>query len=187
MTPTKEAAPPEPIQAPAARQPSLDSTEGTDNNTLKKRRPAPPPPGGRKEPTHDEQLLKPSVEGVSRSAQGGTKKRRAPAPPPAGSAPPVPLVADPIPEVTVNHGSSESPSLSDQNRDISFGAAEVIESPLNTPTSTPASTPADTPTDTPSSTLERRKKDGGDAAAISDDIQVEVSLAELDEGNSVKH
>eukprot|EP00057_Strongylocentrotus_purpuratus_P003376 XP_003726514.1 PREDICTED: uncharacterized protein LOC589781 isoform X3 [Strongylocentrotus purpuratus] len=176
LTPTKEAAPPEPSQAPpAARQPSLDSTEGTDNNTLKKRRPAPPPPGGKKEPTHDEQLLKPSMEGVSRSAQGVSKKRRAPAPPPAGSAPPIPLV-DPIPEVTVNHG-SESPSLSDQGRHISFGATEVIESPLSTPTSTPA----DTPADTPESTLERRKKDGGDATATGDDIQVEVSLAELDE------
>nr|XP_054767700.1 protein cordon-bleu-like isoform X3 [Lytechinus pictus] len=179
-SPIKEAPPPEPTQAPPpVRQASADSTESAESSTLKKRRPAPKPPGVKKEHVQDGHLhvVKPSVEGVSRSAHGVSKKRRAPAPPPAGAAP-LPPVAEPTPEVTIDNG-SESPALADQHRHISFGAAEVIESPQDTPTSTPTATPTDTPSDTPSSTLER-KKDGGDAAS-SEDVQVEPDFSTLDE------
>ncbi|XP_071497003.1 uncharacterized protein [Diadema antillarum] len=162
--------------APAVKQASVESNDSVPGeNTLKKRRPAPPPPSAAKK-EHSSQGGQSPKTTLERASHAVSKKRRAPAPPPAGGAPlppAAPLPSAAAPDVTVNGNGDASPAMSDQERRITFGNAEVMESGSES-----ASSVTPSPAETPSSTLERRK-DGGDATEIQPQ-EVDVNLAELD-------
>ncbi|XP_071488263.1 uncharacterized protein [Diadema antillarum] len=164
--------------APAVKQASVESNDSVPGeNTLKKRRPAPPPPSAAKKETSSQGGQSPKTT-LERASHAVSKKRRAPAPPPAGGAPLPPAVPLPLaaaPDVTVNGNGDASPAMSDQERRITFGNAEVMESGSES-----ASSVTPSPAETPSSTLERRK-DGGDATEIQPQ-EVDVNFAELDAG-----